>query len=297
MRTWNPAKWHKSELKWFMEQEDFQYVQSVAGLEAIEDCREDYGKATGALSKLSLWYGSKAAVSLYEGRVEEGLQFAAYATLCNDVRSVLMANRQVELPHRPSRSLINQDGITLLRAIAIGMQDNAALTHAMMLYGMSENLYGGYEYTTLGVFALRIMSSYLNLPDPFEEKKIKHFQGYDVILTEWNKEDVSDELVRGLLAACDYHIEQSREITNASFYEISGEEFYLFPVEILAVLRLREWRGLSPVVIDHPLMQFSSAKLYPVLSVPAYPELLVKYMAKLQLQEPALARGLERIKW
>ena len=43
----------------------------------------------------------------------------------------------------------------------------------------------------------------------------------------------------------------------------------LFPYEILAFLRIREWANLkNPVTFDHPLMQHPLAQLPPVLNIP-----------------------------
>ena len=57
-----------------------------------------------------------------------------------------------------------------------------------------------------------------------------------------------------LLAACDRHTHQAaREISN-TFYDFGSPALARTPIEILTLLRLREFVGLSNPIINHPLM-------------------------------------------
>jgi hypothetical protein len=72
---------------------------------------------------------------------------------------------------------------------------------------------------------------------------------------------------------------------------IPDEEYQLYPVEILAVMRLRKRSGLDVVEVDHDLMKLPSARLYePVAAV--YPDLVGEMIVKLREEVPALADGL-----
>ena len=74
----------------------------------------------------------------------------------------------------------------------------------------------------------------------------------------------------------------------ASLAEFDTEDRMLFPYEILAFLRLREWQGLvNPEVFEHPLMQQPLTKLPKdvPLAVPETP-LLDQVVVKFQQEYP-----------
>jgi hypothetical protein len=74
---------------------------------------------------------------------------------------------------------------------------------------------------------------------------------YQAILGNWRNESDTD-LVPALLAACDRHTWQSTRDSGKSYFDFSSEP--RTPYEILFVLKLRELRGLSVPILDHPLM-------------------------------------------
>lgn len=79
---------------------------------------------------------------------------------------------------------------------------------------------------------------------------------YDGIFKHWQS---PERLASALSKACDYHCEKM-------ISQGSGEEFYLppfvlYPVEILAIYKVRERLGLETPVIDHPLMTTPLASL------------------------------------
>lgn len=74
----------------------------------------------------------------------------------------------------------------------------------------------------------------------------------DALLHNWRTDNLS-ELSEILLAVCDLHTRQFNWdlMVGPNFYN----DFIRFPVEILALFRLRQWLGLENPVLDHPLMQ------------------------------------------
>ena len=88
-------------------------------------------------------------------------------------------------------------------------------------------------------------------PFPLDGLPVQPMQAYEPLLSLWETEDL-EALETALLAACDFHMERSK-LSQAEIYEFTTAEDVLYPVEILALLRLREARGLINPDIDHPL--------------------------------------------
>jgi hypothetical protein len=85
-------------------------------------------------------------------------------------------------------------------------------------------------------------------------------------------------------AMADFHVENARELVDAGGVpEFELEDYRLFPYEILAFLRMREWLDLpNPEAFDHPLMQQPLAKLpapvpLPYPSTPLLDQVILKF--------------------
>jgi hypothetical protein len=79
-------------------------------------------------------------------------------------------------------------------------------------------------------------------------------QPYADALESWDTDDVTrvDELVSAL---ADFHVQQARNRSANGIREFDREERMIFPYEILAWLRVREWSGrTNPPAFSHPLM-------------------------------------------
>ena len=91
---------------------------------------------------------------------------------------------------------------------------------------------------------------------------------YDQALQSW---DTSDQTVlqEVISQMANFHLAQTLSSEEDDVLEFDYEERMLFPYEILAFLRIREWANLkNPVTFDHPLMQHPLAQLPPVLNIP-----------------------------
>ena len=105
---------------------------------------------------------------------------------------------------------------------------------------------------------------------------IRPMYAYEPLLALWQTEDL-EALETALLAACDFHMERSK-LSEVDIYEFGMAEDVLYPVEILALLRLRQTRGLTNPVIDHPLMQTPIGPLHEIKSLP-HDEMMDKAVA------------------
>ncbi|WP_320200730.1 hypothetical protein RMR16_025320 (plasmid) [Agrobacterium sp. rho-13.3] len=82
---------------------------------------------------------------------------------------------------------------------------------------------------------------------------------YDQVLTDWKTTDLS-KVKRWVEDMAEHHIQSTDDSDPDALNEFDNPKFKLFPYEILAFLRIREWAGLSnPLEFDHPLMNQSLA--------------------------------------
>lgn len=97
---------------------------------------------------------------------------------------------------------------------------------------------------------------------------------YEALLMHWRRPN-PDELVPCLLAACDRHTHQAGKETLKKFFDFnSNTHLARVPIEILFLLRLRQWEGLVNPVLEHPLMAPPFHQLPPEQPVPDLDELM-----------------------
>lgn len=91
---------------------------------------------------------------------------------------------------------------------------------------------------------------------------------YQQALNNWDTADQT--LLQGLISSmADFHLSHARTPKQDDVLEFDYEERMLFPYEILAFLRIREWANLkNPSSFDHPLMQHPLAQLPATLIEP-----------------------------
>lgn len=107
---------------------------------------------------------------------------------------------------------------------------------------------------------------------------------YRELLSNWKSESVQ-EVLPFLMAACEFHLMESKYGGDSRDYEFSSDCYQIFPQEILAVLRVRQMWGLENPDLDHPLMKSPFAKLF--ASAPLQlDELLTAIFKKIKIDYP-----------
>lgn len=167
----------------------------------------------------------------------------------------------------------NLDSFTrlLLGAIATGQPQLVPSFYKTLLAGIS----GGYgvgdghnrRADTLlryAAFGLAIISDWLGQEFDLDKHALPRDPAWGQLVAFWREPD-PEKLLPILLNACDTHIERialtEREV-NSGLFEFGSEFEAVYPIEILAILRLRDLIGLpNPPWIDHPLMQSPYAAL------------------------------------
>jgi hypothetical protein len=111
-------------------------------------------------------------------------------------------------------------------------------------------------------FVLRLLNDWQAKPSEIAQECAHGEPIYEALLQKWRTQDQSLESL--LLAACDRHTHQARYDSNREFFELSYDNTWYVPFEILSVVRLRESLGLSLPALDHPLLNTPLGKLPPV---------------------------------
>ena len=91
---------------------------------------------------------------------------------------------------------------------------------------------------------------------------------YEQVLQNWDTSD-QNTLQELISRMADFNLSQTISSEHEDVLEFDYEDRMLFPYEILAFLRVREWANLeNPLTFDHPLMQHPLAQLPPTLNMP-----------------------------
>lgn len=147
-------------------------------------------------------------------------------------------------------------------------------------------------------FMVQLATDYLGLP---QRDWSGYFGGeplFDEILTHWKDEDVT--VLNGLLIQlCNRHTHHTRASTAKNNHDFDHLALYHFPVEVLMVYRLRQWKGLSLPQVKHPLMKAPFDQL-PEIQEGYSDELLEKVKIRARCEYPnferVIAQGIEQAK-
>lgn len=91
---------------------------------------------------------------------------------------------------------------------------------------------------------------------------------YDQVLADWKTTDLA-KVQQWVVAMAEHHVQMTDDSDPDGKNEFDWDDAKLFPYEILAYLRIREWAGLeNPTEFDHPLMQQPLAHLPPEVPLP-----------------------------
>lgn len=109
---------------------------------------------------------------------------------------------------------------------------------------------------------------------------------YAAVLADWRTSDVT-RVQQFVLTMADFHAQEARQTKHDEIAEFDFNAQMLFPYEILAFLRLREWLGLpNPQSFEHPLMKQPLAAMPPQpLPQPSTP-LLDRVIEKFKQEYP-----------
>ncbi len=108
--------------------------------------------------------------------------------------------------------------------------------------------FAGWTLTPLEPMLLQLYALWQKIDIDWANYPTANLGVYRQLFDAWN---APERLPAALEMCCDYHLMRTGE---SGYQEFNWEPYNIFPVEILAVHRLRELQGLPTPTIAHPLM-------------------------------------------
>ncbi len=167
---------------------------------------------------------------------------------------------------------------------------------ALYLNKCEQNYDMGYDNYQSQLFMLRLATDYCGYaPTKLPEHAYSN-ELYNRILEHWQDAE-SDTLQELLVQACHRHTHQA-SYNNEDGFRDWGMLYSHLPVEILMLQRLRQWRGLSEVTVDHLLMTAPFDKLPPAADSSITDPLVDRFIKKFRTDfvdfDEVIARGVQR---
>ncbi|WP_349963068.1 hypothetical protein [Rhizobium sp. ZPR3] len=229
--------------------------------------------APARFERLATWYRREYALSGIGATPDIALLSASTR---NDITSYLL-----EIPiydfHAENLGRYNFDryGKLLAQVIATGWKDEAELVARLGFKELNRLMDRGISYGRLPWFMLELAKDWLKadvaIDSEFRQHEVANLGVWDKLLAGWR--DPNERSFDALMSEmAEYHLAQSEivENTEKDWYEFEELSYWLFPVELLAVLRLREWAGIANPPLTHPIFWVTPlANLYPS---PAWPK-------------------------
>ncbi len=190
-----------------------------------------------------------------------------YLSLICDLKSHFMF--ETKFPERKLRQLSPQDFSEAAFAFSLGIRWAGEKIAEMYLVALRKDYCFNIDKYPIFHFILRLYCDWQGKDYPLTSYPTNPIM--EGLLVEWRTSDMA-RITGWLLAACDHHTHRARANNNRELFEFnSGWDFY--PIEILMVLRLRQYLGLPNPELDHPLMKFPWSVLEP--EMPAQPDELL----------------------
>jgi len=120
---------------------------------------------------------------------------------------------------------------------------------------------------------------------------------YEQLIERWRTADPG-EVQQMLLEACDHHLAEGGPDKKNKYFDFGDDRLARVPLEIIMVLRLREFEGLANPKLDHALMEAPFDTLPRGVAVPAADEYMRGTLARAKTDWPQFesATALETVK-
>lgn len=202
--------------------------------------------------------------------IEKAPDMPALAISCRSALSgfLLEAPLYDFFPDNPGYYNFDTHGSLLAQLITVGWKEEAELAARVGFIELNRLMRGGVTVMRMPWFVLELAKDWLkadvNLNSEYRVQKNEDLGPWQKLLDGWRNpgEAAFDALMSEM---ADYHVSQSSGPRgDDDWYEFEEMSYWLFPVELLAVLRLREWLNIPTARLTHPLFSVTPlGSLYP----------------------------------
>lgn len=175
-------------------------------------------------------------------------------------------------PERSQLRIMQEEyGFILAHLIAVGWREEAELVARLGFQAGEETFMVSFPNHRIPWLMLKLTHDWLGAKvEPNGRLRPEDGLGpWQKLFDNWRSED--DVMFAAAFdGAADYHVKQSHQHVEEGHierpdegpyrdlrFEIEDPNYWIFPVELLAVLRLREWIDLSNPLMTHPLFTVS----------------------------------------
>jgi len=131
-----------------------------------------------------------------------------------------------ESDHRPRKQgeiEFNEGVICLARLISLGHFREAESLGGGMIVGLDNHLFYGIASTSAAPFILELYGEWKGVSLSLDNSNVKRASEYTQLMTVWKIQDLN-LLAPRLKAACDYHMERSRDTTDVQNFEFDRQK-------------------------------------------------------------------------
>lgn len=231
--------------------------------EWLNESLSDDLRSGGEAWKLSIsvgaykyWTGTRAIDLVYSGDTVDGWGWMQRCAQAQGLNATIIWEENVL-----------RDPASSLSASTVGLHET--LLGWLMAVGMHETPYsiwfgkwllraaqGGprfmaeraWTFSPLTSFCFRLYAAWQHEESLAKPSGNAEWQPFEDLFQDWNQ---PEKVAQALVRIADYHASHTREGILGGF---DGKPFPIFPVEILAVLRVRRELGLETPPVDHPLV-------------------------------------------
>jgi hypothetical protein len=154
--------------------------------------------------------------------------------------------------------MVNPAALLLAQAIATNTREVADWMGDRLTGALVDGTFGAWELNPFEPFMATLFAKYRGVDLDLRGRYVGGFpirpvsETYAQVFANWHD---AKNLATSLVQACEYHLARTAEPSDEDAPEFGVEPYQVFPAEIIAVLCVRRWLGLSVPVVEHPLMQ------------------------------------------
>lgn len=256
MKKWN-FDGFKAEMKaWAAKAENrsFMHDNSLSTLEAvfISGGKDDLsvGRVLTSLGLLAGWYGTNGALKVLESD-RSGWTLLQKATVLKAWRLQIYVDlfHSDHRKNKKGRVSARESALCLAQALVLGGNELAVWCGERLLNGQTNGSIRSWSATPFPAFTLDLFRLWRG--DSPDSSTAAPYSG---IISAIVVKSIS-EFTSSMLIACDYHLSRSMEGGDEETPEFSDYPYPVFPVEILATLRVAHNLGWEVSPPPHPLLQ------------------------------------------
>lgn len=256
MRKWDADKLHKKLEEWVNRPQnkkllfDDEIKEIEQGIQSGDSAQIVHFGAS--LEFIAKWESTNGALSVLNGNADGWHSLGKSAVyLYSSLRIILHYFDHDTNPAKSPRMTYNHAALSFAHLLALGYYSEANWVGKRLAQGLLDGAFEKWQAAArFPPFMIRLhefwsgnyaaQSSADSPRDPYQQ-----------IIGAWDGE--AEEFKNALREACDYHCQ--RIDGNNDDHEFYDSVYAIFPIEILAVKRVRQALNLEMPELDHPLMQ------------------------------------------